>query len=64
MYTLSLKYLGWFIHLQEDFVALGLTQGKVTFQAKVNNRLLTVKTDNEYNDNKWHFVTVNKDAVK
>lgn len=64
MYTLSLKYFGWFIHLQEDFVALGLTQGKVTFQAKVNGKLLTVKTDNEYNDNKWHFVTVNKDAVK
>ncbi|XP_068678125.1 laminin subunit alpha-like [Montipora foliosa] len=56
--------LFWEAHQSEEkYVALGLVDGKVTFQAKPEDSLFKIKTDKEYNDDKWHFVAVNKNGA-
>ena len=63
IFFITLAHYYCLIHLQEKYVALGLVDGKVTFQANPEDLLFNIKTDKEYNDGKWHFVAVNKNGA-
>lgn len=60
----GLNFVAVFYLLQKDFIVLGLVGGKVTFKASTGNLPLTLQTDKEYNDGKWHFVTVVKNGYR
>ncbi|KAJ7391940.1 Laminin subunit alpha-1 [Desmophyllum pertusum] len=49
---------------EKDFIALGIINGKVTVKANAGNVPLTLQTVKKYNDDKWHFVSVNKDGTR
>ena len=52
-----------FNEFQKEFIVLGVVEGKVTFQVNPGSVPLTLQTDKQYNDGKWHFVTVRKDGL-
>ena len=50
-------------YFQNDFIVLGLVDGKVTLLANAGSTPLTLQTNKRFNDGQWHFVTIHVDGI-
>lgn len=50
-------------YFQNDFIVLGLVDGKVTLLANAGSTPLTLQTNKQFNDGQWHFVTIHVDGI-